>query len=99
MSLPSNVTWPPSEAISPIVIRKLVVLPAPLGPSRPTTSPSLTWKSTPLTTWRLPYHFCKPRTSSNAMGRFLHESAERRRRGPSANELHPFDVRAERHAE
>ena len=41
-SLPSNKTVPPSASIRPIVIRKLVVLPAPLGPSRPTTSPRST---------------------------------------------------------
>ena len=34
-SRPSNMTVPPSASIRPIVIRKLVVLPAPLGPSRP----------------------------------------------------------------
>ena len=38
----------------PVAMRKLVVLPAPLGPSRPTTSPELTSKSTPLTTQRRP---------------------------------------------
>ena len=38
----SKMTEPPSASIKPIVIRKLVVLPAPLGPSRPTTSPRST---------------------------------------------------------
>ena len=32
---------------------KVVVLPAPLGPSSPTTSPWETVKVTPRTTWRL----------------------------------------------
>ena len=41
-SRPSNLTVPPSESIRPMVIRKLVVLPAPLGPSSPTTSPCAT---------------------------------------------------------
>ncbi len=41
-SRPSNITWPASASIRPIVMRKLVVLPAPLGPSRPTTSPAST---------------------------------------------------------
>ena len=40
-SWPSKTTVPPSASIRPIVMRKLVVLPAPLGPSRPTTSPAL----------------------------------------------------------
>ena len=41
-SRPSNKTEPPSASIRPMVMRKLVVLPAPLGPSRPTTSPRST---------------------------------------------------------
>ena len=51
-SLPENVTLPASGVIIPMVMRKLVVLPAPLRPSRPTISPSLTVKPTPSTTRR-----------------------------------------------
>jgi hypothetical protein len=39
--------------IIPIDMRNVVVLPAPLRPSKPTTSPSFTSKETPSTT-RLP---------------------------------------------
>ena len=51
-SLPSKATRPASGVIMPMVIRKLVVLPAPLRPSRPTISPWATVKPTPSTTRR-----------------------------------------------
>src|ERR1700722_11560868 len=35
----STATWPSSGASSPVIIRNSVVLPAPLGPTRPTFSP------------------------------------------------------------
>src|SRR3954464_14213424 len=96
-SCPSKSTFPPSALIRPIVIRKLVVLPAPLGPSKPTTSPCETSKSTPLTTRRRPYHFSRPRTSSKAIGR---SSLKTPRPCPwsgrphprSADPLHPFEI-------
>ena len=53
-SSPLNMTWPPLGVIWPVAMRKLVVLPAPLGPSRPTTSPAWTSKLTPSTTLRRP---------------------------------------------
>ena len=40
-STPSSMTLPALGSIMPQVMRKLVVLPAPLGPSRPTISPLL----------------------------------------------------------
>src|ERR1700722_13454141 len=40
-----------------------VVLPAPLSPTRPTTSPFHTWKSTFLRAWTPEYHLCRPRAS------------------------------------
>ena len=43
----------------PMVMRKLVVLPAPFRPSRPTISPWSTWKDTPLTTGRPSYRFSR----------------------------------------
>ena len=36
-------TSPSSGASSPTIMRKSVVLPAPLGPTRPTFSPGLIW--------------------------------------------------------
>src|SRR5678815_420373 len=37
-------TAPRSSDCSPAIIRKMVVLPAPFGPTRPTFSPGLSWK-------------------------------------------------------
>src|SRR5436190_6321347 len=37
----STATWPSSGCSSPVIIRNSVVLPAPLGPTRPTFSPLL----------------------------------------------------------
>jgi hypothetical protein len=54
ISSPSNQTSPSSGVIIPMVERKLVVLPAPLGPSRPTISAASTSNVTPSTTRRLP---------------------------------------------
>ena len=50
----SKMTRPPSEGIMPIVILKLVVLPAPFLPSRPTISASFTLNATSSTTFRPP---------------------------------------------
>src|SRR3712207_1036091 len=46
--------------------RSVVVLPAPLRPSRVTTSPSRTSRSTPCRMWLSPYQASSPRTSSSA---------------------------------
>src|SRR5512139_670245 len=48
-------TSPSSGDSSPVIIRKMVVLPAPLGPTRPTFSPGLSWNEASTNrTWR-PY--------------------------------------------
>ncbi len=48
-------TSPSSGDSSPTIIRNSVVLPAPLGPTRPTFSPGLSWKeASTKSTWR-PY--------------------------------------------
>ena len=36
---PSTLTWPDEISVRPSIIRMVVVLPAPFGPSRPNTSP------------------------------------------------------------
>ena len=46
---PCTNTWPESGRISPTSIRMAVVLPAPFGPSRPTTCPGSARKETPST--------------------------------------------------
>src|SRR5438105_5565678 len=48
-------TSPSSACSSPVIMRKSVVLPDPLGPTRPTFSPGLSWKeASTKRTWR-PY--------------------------------------------
>ncbi len=66
-SWPLSVTSPASGSIMPQVMRKEVVLPAPLGPSSPTISPGSTSKSTPSTTRRRPYDLTRPLASSSDM--------------------------------
>src|SRR3972149_4479631 len=51
---PSTTTSPPSRPSSPQIIEIVVVLPAPLGPSRPYVSPAATEKLTPSTAGREP---------------------------------------------
>ena len=51
-SAPSSRTRPVSGAVKPTTIENVVVLPAPLGPSSPTTSPDEISRLTPLTTVR-----------------------------------------------
>jgi hypothetical protein len=46
----------PSSALSsPAIIRKSVVLPAPLGPTKPALSPGLSWKEASTNTSCRPY--------------------------------------------
>src|SRR5215471_9450067 len=49
------VAVPPSGAVSPSSIRKVVVLPEPFGPRKPVTRPGLTSKLRPSTAVMLPY--------------------------------------------
>src|SRR5918993_660654 len=51
----------------PITARSVVVLPAPLRPSRVTTSPGATSRPTPCRMWLSPYHASRPDTSSSAL--------------------------------
>ena len=48
-SYPATVAVPAVGRSRVVSIRRVVVLPAPLGPRKPTTSPSSTSRSTPLT--------------------------------------------------
>ena len=54
ITVPSTVTVPLVGAIRPAIIRSVVVLPAPFGPSRATISPRATLNVTSLTTIRGP---------------------------------------------
>src|SRR5262245_47906745 len=65
VSWPSKVTEPERLSTMPMTERRVVVLPAPLRPSRVTSSPRATSKSTPCKIWDSPYHACNPSTLSS----------------------------------
>src|SRR5579884_3933877 len=62
-SRPRTRIWPPSACRSPCRHSTVVVLPAPLGPSRPKISPAATSKDTSSTATIDPYILRSPRTS------------------------------------
>src|ERR1043165_7612642 len=55
VSLRGSETSPSSGVSSPTVMRKSVVLPAPLGPTSPTFSPGLNWKDASTNSTCRPY--------------------------------------------
>ena len=64
-SRPSKLTLPAREPTSPRMERTSVVLPMPLRPSSPTTSPPRMSRSTPNSTWLAPYAVSRPCTRSS----------------------------------
>src|SRR5579871_6270119 len=66
-SLPSSRTRPESGAVRPTTIENVVVLPAPLAPSSPITSPDATSTFTPLTTVRPLYDLIRSRVRNVAI--------------------------------
>src|SRR6185436_18432793 len=60
-SIPSTRAVPPVGSDSPNSIRMVVVLPAPLGPSKPKTSPCWTVRSSASTAVKSPYCLVRPR--------------------------------------
>src|SRR6185295_4612701 len=68
-STPSSRTRPESGAVSPTTIENVVVLPAPLAPSKPMTSPEAISTLTPLTTVRPLYDLVRSRVRSVAIQR------------------------------
>src|SRR6185295_11917149 len=65
-SWPSNLIEPFRLASIPMMARMVVVLPAPLRPSKVTTSPGFTSKVMPCSTWLSPYQPLRSRTLSCA---------------------------------
>src|SRR5262245_51075020 len=55
----------------PMIVRSVVVLPAPLRPSSIVTSPSRTAKLTPCRMWYAPMCVCTPDSSSTVWSRWL----------------------------
>src|SRR3954465_6332397 len=66
-SMPATDTWPPSASSSPVRIRRNVVLPAPLGPSRAEMRPAPTRRSTPDRTCLSPNDRVTSRASRTAL--------------------------------
>ena len=60
----STATWPSSGWSSPVIIRKSVDLPDPLGPTRPTFSPF--WSAAEASTKRIWWPFCLPMLSDES---------------------------------
>ena len=65
MSAPPNSMVPASGLVKPASISKVVVLPAPFGPMRPSVSPAVTSKSMPCTAAMPPNDLRSPRTCSS----------------------------------
>src|SRR5688572_16854878 len=63
VSTPSKATEPLRFPRMPMIDFRVVVLPAPLRPSRVTTSPGATSKVTPCRTWDSPYQASRSRTA------------------------------------
>src|SRR5690606_26321120 len=68
---PATRTSPSVGWTSPAATFSRVLLPDPLGPSKATTSPVCTWRSTPFKAWTLSYSFTTPRTSKRSSIRTL----------------------------
>src|SRR3954454_5536838 len=66
MSAPPSVTRPVSGRSKPAMIRSVVVLPEPDGPSSVKNSPSPTFRSTSSTATTSPYVFRMPSTLTSA---------------------------------
>src|SRR5215469_4131794 len=66
-SRPSKRTEPARRVTMPMIDLSVVVLPAPLRPSRQTTSPARTSKLTPCSTCDSPYHACRSPTARSAV--------------------------------
>src|SRR5919107_1783112 len=65
VSTPSKAIEPRRFCRMPMIDLRVVVLPAPLRPSKVTTSPGATSKVTPCKTWDSPYHASRLRTASS----------------------------------
>src|SRR4051812_7632929 len=67
VSWPSTLTEPSRRPVRPSTARIVVVRPAPLRPSKVTTSPGCTTMSTPCSTCDSPYQACRPLISNPAV--------------------------------
>src|SRR5688572_31300767 len=68
MSRPSKVIAPALAFHRPMMVRRVVVLPAPLRPSRMDRPPRGTTRSTPCRMWYWPMWVCTPESVSSGSG-------------------------------
>src|SRR5689334_14518740 len=68
MAWPANLTVPRLGCHRPMMVRKVVVLPAPLRPSSTVMAPSGTAKFTPCRMWYCPMCVCTPSSSKSGSG-------------------------------
>src|SRR5579883_3637163 len=92
-STPSQRKRPESGRSSPAAHRKVVLFPAPLGPSNPTISPAATSKESPSTASFFPKRLVSARTSKAGMGLYC-----RRSRGVPCGTLFRLCLREQRFA-
>src|SRR6185369_3319847 len=94
-SFPSISTWPRSSETKPAMARSRVVLPLPLGPSRPKNSPSLKVMVTPSKAAIAPYFFTASVTATVLMipSPFAAEAIETRGQQQRAHRHHDDDGR------
>src|SRR5690242_2029817 len=72
MSLPPSRISPAVGTTKPAIMRSVVVLPHPDGPSSTTSSPCAMSRSTPATAWNSPYALVRPVSCSRAMASSEH---------------------------
>src|SRR5690348_15964142 len=70
MSRPSNTMLPALAFHRPMMVRRVVVLPAPLRPSRTARPPRGTTRSTPCRMWYWPMWVCTPDSVNKGSGMF-----------------------------
>src|SRR5688500_10040964 len=88
VSAPSNVTDPLRFGRMPMIDFRVVVLPAPLRPSRVTTSPGATSKLIPCRTWDSPYQASRFRTARSGAA----EASGAVRCARAASGMHASDI-------
>src|SRR6266511_1769761 len=89
-------TSPSSGCSSPVIMRKSVVLPEPLGPTRPTFSPGLSWKDASTKSTCLPYCLlmCEKAITLTPFEGVAQAVAQRSQRGCRPS-VRPFGVLAQ----
>ena len=91
-SRPCSAIRPPSCGRWPLIMSKIVVLPAPFGPISPRISSACTVKPTSVTAWMPPNRLVRPSTCST--GRLPGRAGAARARGPAPDRRRPVALAA-----